>query len=212
MLTDLLIRLDAVEKRREDPRFYFVWHKRLFDVLFALLIANFLVWAAVSFLAITRPEALTHAQTVDGKTVQLSTVDEPLYNNQAVEEWAENAIKIAYNYDFSNSVEQISKSKTYFEPEAWDLFAKNLEESTLKKVKEKDLQVSIAVDKARVNGNPIMIGGVTAWKIEIPAMISYVSASEKETRNVLLEVVVKRQITYTNPKGLWITKLNEGRK
>lgn len=212
MLTDLLVRLDNVESRNEDPRFYFVWHKRLFNVLLALLIGNLLVWCAVSYLAMTRPEALTWAQTVEGKTVPLYSAEEPKYTNQAIEEWTENAIKVAYNYDFSRYEEQLVQARPYFSPEAWTLFSAALDSSILKKVRDKRIQVSIAVDKAKIGGNPVTIGGVAAWTVQVPAMISYVSASETETQQVLLEVVVKRQITYTNPKGLWIAKLNESRK
>jgi intracellular multiplication protein IcmL len=212
MLTDLLVRLDNVESRDEDPRFYFVWHKRLFNVLLALLLANLCVWAAVSYLAMTRPEALTWAQTVEGKTVPLYSAEEPKYTNQAIEEWTENAMKVAYNYDFNGWESQLSQARPYFSPEAWDLFVKELDVSILKKVKDRRIQVSLAVDKAKIGGNPVTIGGVVAWTVQVPAMLSYVSASETETQQVLLEVVVKRQITYTNPKGLWITKLNESRK
>jgi hypothetical protein len=211
MLTDLMVRLDKVERSGEDPRFYFVWHKRLFNLLFGLLLANLVVWAATAYLAISRPEAYTYAQTAEGKTVPLYSVEEPQYTNQAVEDWVENAVKVAYNYDFSSYENQLIQARPFFSPEAWTLFVQSLEANVIPKLKSKQLQVSVAVDKAKIGSPPMVIGGVMAWTVKVPAMLSYVSASETETKKVEFEVVVKRQVSYTNPKGLWITKLNENR-
>lgn len=209
MLTDLMVRLDNVSQRNEDPRFYFVWHNRLFNILLTLLLLNVFVWSVGAYFAFNRSEAKTYAQTADGTTRILTTVDSPEYNNVAIEEWSENVIKIAYNYDFSHYNEQLIQAKPYFSPEAWTIFVDTFKKNVLPQILEKKLQVSVAVDKAKLVGPPETIAGVTTWRAKIPALISYVSASESTTKKVEFDLLIKRQVSYTNPKGLWVTKLNE---
>lgn len=212
MITDLLVRLKNMDSGSKDPRFYFVWHKRLFNLLFILIIVNFLVWGGGVYLSISRPEAYIYAQTTEGKTVTLYSVEEPKYSNRVIEEWAEKVIKLVYNYDFSRYEEQLVRARKYFAPETWTLFVDSLEENILPNVKSKQLQVSVAVDKAKIGSPPLVIGGIATWNVKIPALISYVSASETKTRKVELDVIVKRQVSFTNPEGLWITRITESNK
>lgn len=211
MFTDFFMHLEKVELRKEDPRFYFVWHKRLFNSLIGLMLGAVIVWFGAAYLAFTRPEAVTWAQTAEGKTVPLYSVEEPQYSMQAVEEWTETAIKTAYNYDFDRYDQQIMMAQPYFAPDAWELFKKNITTVVLPKLKEKRLLVSVAVGKAQIGSNPIVIGGFMTWQVKVPAMISYVSGSESESQKVEFQVIVRRQVVYTNPKGLWISQLIENR-
>ena len=208
MLTDLFARLNKVDTKQKDPRFYFVWHERLFNLLLFLFLLNILMWAGVYYFACTQPDPSLWAQTANGKIIRLSSVDEPKYTNTAIQEWSENAIKIAYNYDFSRYQEQQVAAKPYFSPEAWDLFSEALEKNVFPTMKKNQLQVSAAVDQARVVKNETS-SGVATWLVYIPAKISYISASESSTKNVTFKILVKKQITYTNPKGLYIVSLEE---
>jgi hypothetical protein len=208
MFTDVLDRLDKVNRREEDPRFYFVWHARLFSVLLVTLVLSCAVWIAVFYFSVARPEALTWAQTNDGKTVALFTVDEPQYTNAAIENWVETAVKSAYNYDFAHWEQQLSQARPYFSPEAWELFVAQLNKNIKPALEAKQMLVSVAVDKARIGENPRIVNGIVSWNVTVPAMISYTS-SETKSEKVTFDITVARQLTYTNPKGLWITKFNE---
>jgi Type-IV b secretion system, inner-membrane complex component len=208
MLSDILLRFEKVENDSEDPRFYYVWHKRLFDILLGVLSAALLVWLAVLYMAVSRPDALPWAQTADGRTVALYSVDEPKYTNEAVEEWAETAVKTIYNYDFANYEQQLTRAKPYMAPGAWKTFSEFWNNNLRDKVVEKKIQVNAAVGKAGlVNG--VIVAGVATWQIRVPAMISYVAGSASETKKTTFNLTIQRQVSYTNPKGLWITQLIE---
>lgn len=208
MLTDLLDRLDKVNKREEDPRFYYIWHARLFNALIAMILLCIVVWGAVLFFAMSRPEALTWAQTAEGKTVPLYSVEEPQYSTVSIENWVESVVKTTYNYDFAKYNEQFSAARLNFSPEAWVLFEAQFKKNVLPELEKKQMLVSVATDKAKVSATGL-VGGIRSWKVEVPITVSYVTASETKSERVNLEVMVKRQVSYTNPKGLWITQLIE---
>jgi hypothetical protein len=208
MFSDILLRLEKIEMGDEDPRFYFVWHKKLFDILLGLLLASLIVWTLVFIFAVNRPEALPWAQTSDGRTVAVHSLDEPKYTNDAVKEWSESAVKSVYNYSFNNYKEQLLAAKPYMSPSAWKMFEVVWDNTIKQKVVDQKIQVSAAVDSAEMEGFAI-IGGVSTWKIKVPAMISYVAGSATETKKTTFHLTIQRQVSYTNPKGLWITELIE---
>lgn len=215
MITDIMVRLDTVERKGEDPRFYYVWHKRLFNILMLLLLGNLIIWPLVFTLILTKPSSKSYIQNSEGKTVQITPIDEPNYTNQAIEEWSENAVKNIYSIDFSK-LENVDKHRDvlrqmrpYFSDDGWQVYQKIFEETVVPKVKSKQLQVTASVDKAKVGAAPTIINGVTVWEVKVPLMLTYMTASERKTSRTMVSLTVSRQISYTNPKGLFITKISE---
>ncbi len=195
----------AAELVRIRNRFYRTNYRRVLAIVLALLITNIISLMVVSYLVTHRAQPTYFATASNGEIIPLVPLNKPLVSRTALLSWAQLAVTASYTYDFANYRAQLGKISDNFTTGGWDNFLQALEDSnTLNTVQAKQLNVS-----ATPAGTPVImqqgyIGNIYSWRVQVPIVVAYESASERRTENLLVNVLIKRVSTVTNPAGIGV--------
>lgn len=158
-----------------------------------------------------KPPALLFIQT-DGNLSAIQAEILPNQSREAVKDWAREAVSKAYTLDFLNADQALASAEPYFTSDAWPIFRRTMMASPLRKeVLNNKLNVSIV---SRIS--PIIDStardsvGDFAWKVLIPATLSYAGDAPTKLENILVRVTVVRVPTTENPKGLGVLQMTTG--
>ncbi len=198
---------DALEVVKLRNNFYRDSYRRVILVLLLSIILNVLLAIAGGYLFMYRPNPQYFATTADGRVIKLVPLSQPNLSKRAVLQWAVQAATSAYSYNFVNYRKQLEEASNYFTPEGWQQFLKSLEASrNLKAVEAKKLVVSAVPTGAPVVVQEGLIRGRYAWKIQMPMLVTYQSASTQIQQSLFITMLVTRVPTLNAPKGIGIAQ------
>lgn len=184
-------------------------------VLFVLLLSigiNFGLASTVAFMILHPPKPKFFATSINGRITPLFPLDEPNQSDSAVLQWANQAAIAAYTYNFVNYRQELEAASGYFTETGWAQFIAALKaSSTLKTVREKKLIVSAVATRAPIILQKGPLTGRYAWRIQMPILITYQSASELQNANSVVTLLVTRVSTLKSIRGIGISQIIIGR-
>lgn len=196
---------DALELVRLRNNFYRDNYRRVVSALLAMVIINFLLILTVFYQIANRPSPQYFATSTDGKITPLYPLSEPMIAPTELLQWASRAATAAYTYNFVDYREALQRVQNNFTPDGWTYFEEALKGSrTLEAVIAKKLVVSAVATAAPVIVDQGVINGRYAWKVQMPLLVTYQSASEQTQQPVVITMVVTRVPTVNMPRGIAI--------
>jgi intracellular multiplication protein IcmL len=186
--------------------FYRDGYRRLMRIILIASLVAVTLLLVLSYLIFTQPKAKYYASTTTGRVIPIESLSSPVVTSTFIRQWASLAVRSSFNLDFVHYQTQLSKSSFYFVPSGWSAFKTALQASgVLKTLVQKKLFAS-----AFVNGTPRIIDryishGQFTWKVQLPLLVTYTSASAKTTRQLYVALTIKRVPELTFPKGIAIT-------
>jgi intracellular multiplication protein IcmL len=186
--------------RRETQR-------RLTLLLTAIILINFGLGFFLWYVVLFPKEADYYATSVNGKAMSLVPLNEPNLADSAVLQWANQAAITAFTYDFVNYNEQLLATYDFFTAEGWIQFVEAVRASnSVEVVQEKKLIVSAVAMKPPIILQKGVVNGVYSWKIQMPLLITYRSASEVLPEKNVLTMLVTRVPPTESYKGIGIAQ------
>nr|AAS92001.1 IcmL protein [Legionella pneumophila] len=183
-------------------------------VILALLIAIVVnvVLASLVVYMITHPPAPKYfATSINGRITPLFPLDEPNQSDSAVLQWANQAAIAAFTYNFVNYRDELQASSGFFTAEGWDQFLGALEQSNnLDAVKAKKLVVSAVATRAPIILQKGVLNGRYSWRVQMPILVTYQSASEFTQQNNVVTMLITRVSTLNSPRGIGISQFVVG--
>ncbi|HAT7793685.1 TPA: type IV secretion protein DotI [Legionella pneumophila] len=183
-------------------------------VILALLIAIVVnvVLASLVVYMITHPPAPKYfATSINGRITPLFPLDEPNQSDSAVLQWANQAAIAAFTYNFVNYRDELQASSGFFTAEGWDQFLGALEQSNnLDAVKVKKLVVSAVATRAPIILQKGVLNGRYSWRVQMPILVTYQSASEFTQQNNVVTMLITRVSTLNSPRGIGISQFVVG--
>ncbi|HAU1080565.1 TPA: type IV secretion protein DotI [Legionella pneumophila] len=183
-------------------------------VILALLIAILVnvVLASLIVYMITHPPAPKYfATSINGRITPLFPLDEPNQSDSAVLQWANQAAIAAFTYNFVNYRDELQASSGFFTAEGWDQFLGALEQSNnLDAVKAKKLVVSAVATRAPIILQKGVLNGRYSWRVQMPILVTYQSASEFTQQNNVVTMLITRVSTLNSPRGIGISQFVVG--
>ncbi|CAM2747875.1 protein IcmL (DotI) [Legionella steigerwaltii] len=183
-------------------------------VILALLIALLvnIVLAALLVYMITHPPAPKYfATSINGRITPLFPLNEPNQSDSAVLQWANQAAIAAFTYNFVNYRDELQASSGFFTPEGWDQFLSALQQSNnLDAVKAKKLIVSAVATRAPIILQKGVLNGNFSWRVQMPILVTYQSASEFTQQNNVVTMLITRVSTLNSPRGIGISQFVVG--
>ena len=139
----------------------------------------------------------------------MTPLSRPIINRQELLLWAGRAAVAAYTYDVAHYQEQLkSVVDNYFSVAGGQAFMQALQDSgaIANLVNNKLVVTSV------VNGTPLILKqgslfGTETWRIQIPILVNYQSASEVQTNAYVVSMLIRREPTNTYPQGIAISQL-----
>jgi len=196
---------DAVEIIRLRNDFYRDNYRRVVSAILMLIFINFCLVGVVFYQIANRPSPQYFATGVDGRITPLYPLSDPMMPPSELLQWANRAAVMAYTYNFVNYREALQGVQNNFTPEGWSNFENALKNSrNLEMVLTKKLVVSAVATAAPVIVDQGVINGRYAWKIQVPLLIAYQSASEQTQQSVIIHMIISRVPTVNMPRGIAI--------
>ena len=188
-------------------RFYRDGQHKLIIILLISLLANLLLVGAVIYIFMNPPAPLYFATSINGRITPIYPENEPNQSDSAVLQWANQAATAAFTYNFVNYRTELQASSGFFTADGWTQFLTALKDSNnLEAVKAKKLIVSSVATRAPVILQKGLLNGRYAWRIQMPVLVTYQSASEFSQQNNVVTMLVTRVSTLNSPRGIGIAQ------
>lgn len=179
-------------------------------VIAALMISFFVIFilAGALFYIVSHPPAPRYfATSKDGRIVPLVAFSQPNLSNATVLEWSNTAATAAYSYNFVNYRQALQRAADYFTPEGKQMFFSAIKSSNnLQAVISKKLIVSAVATGVPVILEEGLLADRYTWKVQIPMLITFQSASQFSQQAVTVTMLIVRVSTLTSPSGIGIAQ------
>lgn len=183
-------------------------------VLLALIIAilvNFVLAGMLVYMILNPPAPRYFATSINGRITPLFPLDQPNQSDSAVLQWANQAAIASFTYNFVNYRDELQASSGFFTSEGWDQFLGALQQSNnLDAVKAKKLIVSAVATRAPIILQKGVLNGSYAWRVQMPLLVTYQSASEFTQQNNVVTMLITRISTLNSPRGIGISQFVVG--
>lgn len=191
--------------------FYRDGQRKLVAGLIIAVLVN-LIMALMLFYEITHPPRPKYfATSLNGRITPLFPLEEPNQSDSAVLQWANQAAIAAFTYNFVNYRDELQSSSGFFTSDGWQQFLTALQESNnLDAVKAKKLIVSAVATRAPIILQKGMLNGKYSWRVQMPLLVTYQSASEFSQQNNVVTMLITRVSTLNSPRGIGISQFVVG--
>ena len=184
-------------------------------VILALLVAlavNLILGFAFLYIITHPPAPKYFATSINGRITELFPLDKPNQSDSAIAQWANQAAIASFTYNFVNYRDELQASSQFFTPEGWDQFLSALQSSNnLEAVKTKKLIVSAVATRAPVIlQKGVVYGGNFSWRVQMPILVTYQSASEFTQSNIIVTMLITRVSPLNYPRGIGISQYLAG--
>lgn len=177
-------------------------------VLWALLLSLFvnIGLGILLFYMITHPPQPKYfATSINGRITPLVPLNEPNQSDSAILQWANQAAIAAFTYNFVNYREELQAASEFFTPAGWRDFLEALKATNnLEAVRAKKLVVSAVATRAPIVLQKGILSGRYAWRVQMPILVTYQSASEFSKESDVVTMLITRISTLNSPRGIGI--------
>lgn len=173
------------------------------------IIFNILAVINVFYVYSNPPEPVYYTTSINGQTAPLNPLMQPNTSDSVVAQWANLACIGGFTYDFVNYESQFETASEYFTKDGWNSFITSLQESNnLKTVISKKLVVSAVGLSPPIILKKGVVNGVYSWRIEIPILVTYQSASDVTKMKMIVKILMVRMSTSENFKGVGVDQFS----
>ncbi len=200
--------LTAVTLRNE---FYRDGQRKTMVALLISIIINFILTSLLVYFLTHPPAPKYFATSISGRITPLFPLDEPNQSDSAVLQWANQAAIAAFTYNFVNYRDELQASSGFFTADGWSQFLNALQQSNnLDAVKAKKLIVSAVATRAPIILQKGLLNGIYSWRVQMPILVTYQSASEFSQQNNVVTMLITRVSTLNSPRGIGISQFVAG--
>lgn len=192
-------------------KFYKDSQRKVMSALLLAIVVNLVLGFMLVYLITHPPAPKYFATSISGRVTPLFPLDQPNQSDSAVLQWANQAAIASFTYNFVNYRDELQASSGFFTAEGWDQFLTALQESNnLDAVKAKKLIVSSVATRAPIILQKGILNGVFSWRVQMPILVTYQSASEFTQQNNVVTMLITRVSTLNSPRGIGISQFVVG--
>lgn len=198
---------DALANVAMRNSFYRDGQRKMMFVLLISMAGNFVLAAILAYIITHPPAPKYFATSINGRITPLIAMNAPNQSDSAILQWANQAAIATFSYNFVNYRSELVAASGFFTAEGWDQFISALGSSNnLDAVKAKKLVVSAVATSAPVILQKGVLNGRYSWRIQMPILVTYQSASEFSQQNLNVTMLVSRVDTLNSPRGIGIAQ------
>ncbi len=170
-----------------------------------MIVANIIFGFLVVYLLFSQQPPKYFVTTPDGRILPITPLNQPLKSTPQVLAWANVAAVTVNSYDFLNFRAQLQAASVNFTPDGFQAYKKVLQDSKNLDfvVKNKLLSTAVATGAPFVLQQGLLSGRYT-WKIQLPLLIKYQSASQSTTNPVVVTMLIQRVPLEVNSQGMGV--------
>jgi intracellular multiplication protein IcmL len=195
----------ALETVINRNNFYRDNYRRMIVVLF-LLVFVIIGLLGVSYYVVSHPTKPAYfATTNEGRITPLYALNQPIISQSEILQWSIRAVVASYSFNFVEYERQFQQAAIFFSPQGWDYFMNALRSSrNLETVIRKKLVATAVPTGSAIIVNRGVINSRYTWKIRVPVLVTYQSASTRFTQALVVTMIIQRVLFVNDPKGIAI--------
>lgn len=198
---------EALETVVSRNHFYRDNYRRVLSALLLMVVINVGLVGVVLYQVSHRPSPEYFATSADGKITKLSPLSTPVVPTHELLQWANTAAVAVNTYTFVNYRKELQTASEYFTPDGWRNYQKALKDSgNLDMVTSRRLIATAVATGAPVVIDQGLISGRYAWKVQIPLLVTYESASTNIKQPITVTMIITRVPVLNIPKGIAIAQ------
>lgn len=188
--------------------FYKDNYRRVLVILALSMIINLLLVCGLVYLFVNPPTPKYFATSTNGRITPITPLNQPSQSDSAILQWASQAAISAFTYNFVNYRNELQAASEFFTPQGWREFLNALSSSNnLDAVRSKRLVVSAVLTQAPIIiEKGVMVRGAYSWRIQMPILVTYQSASEFSQQRNIVTMLITRVSTLNSPRGIGIAQ------
>jgi len=186
-------------------KFYHDGQRKLVAILLSSVCVNLILGFMLFYLITHPPEPKYFATSINGRITPLFALNAANQSDSAVLQWANQAAIAAFTYNFVNYRSELQAASGFFTASGWTQFLTALEQSNnLDAVKAKKLVVSAVATRAPIILQKGILNGSYSWRVQMPILVTYQSASEFSQQNNVVTILITRISSLNSPRGIGI--------
>src|SRR3990167_5327439 len=198
---------DALTNVAMRNSFYRDGQRKMMIILLISMLGNFILSAIVAYIITHPPAPKYFATSINGRITPIMALSMPNQSDAAILQWSNQAAIAAFSYNFVNYRTELVAASGFFTADGWDQFITALSSSNnLDAVKAKKLVVSAVATSAPVILQKGLLNGKYSWRIQMPLLVTYQSASEFSQQHLNVTMLVTRVDTLNSPRGIGIAQ------
>ncbi|MDI9817883.1 MULTISPECIES: type IVB secretion system apparatus protein IcmL/DotI [unclassified Legionella] len=202
---------DALTTVATRNAFYRDGQRKIMVILLISILMNILLASLLAYLLTHPPAPKYFATSINGRITPLFPLNEPNQSDSAILQWANQAAIAAFTYNFVNYRQELQASSGFFTSEGWSQFLNALQQSNnLDAVRAKKLIVSAVATRAPIILQKGILNGRYSWRVQMPILVTYQSASEFSQQNNVVTMLITRVSTLNSPRGIGISQFVVG--
>lgn len=197
--------LTVVALRNE---FYRDSYRKVMSILLLSIFLNVILGALLYYMFTHPPAPKYFATSINGRITPIYALDEPNQSDPSVSQWAVQAAIASFTYNFVDYRQQLQAASEFFTSDGWQNFLEALSSSNnLTAVKAKKLIASAVATGAPVLLAKGLLGGRYSWRIQMPLLVTYQSASQFTQNSYTVTMLIQRVSTLNSPQGVGISQI-----
>jgi len=181
--------------------------KNWLTLLNLLLVVQLFLIGIAYFQFYIRSPGQYYGHPPTGSDFELIALDRPNVSNKALLNWVTLAATATFTFDFVNYQDQLKAVQDYFTLDGYDNFITSLQNANiLSTIEEKKLVLSAVAIGPAIVLTETEVGSNHTWRVQVPLLVRYQSASVNETRLQIVDVLVTQVPTSDAPKGIGIAQ------
>ncbi len=199
----------SLDRSRKRKGYYTKGSRKFVLVVIILALVNLGLLASAGVLLMTKDDSVDYyAVTCDSDPIKLNSLSTAIVSAKQLLRWANVAAISAYNYNFVNWRQRMGELRPYFSAAGWQGFYPSFKKSQVDAMVEKKAMVSaVAMDVPVVEQRGVLQGRYT-WRIALPLLVTYQTASATIKENILVRMVVSRVPVVQTPRGIAIIQFH----
>ncbi len=201
---------DAVTAVTLRNEFYRDSYRKVVGGLLVCILIILMLVGGLIYIVNNPPTPKYFATSTDGRIMPLVPLNRPNLSAAALLQWANTAAIAVYTYNFVNYRQALQAASDYFTPDGWKAFMDALQSSNnLNAVIDKKLIVSAVATGAPVILEQGLLFGTYTWRVQMPMLVTYQSASQFSQQSVTVTMLITRVPTLSSPLGIGIAQFIE---
>lgn len=185
--------------------FYRDTYRRTMKFLIFLVVICAILSCTLAWMTYDRKQPAYFAAATTGEVVPMHSLSEPVITSGFIIQWSALTTRLIYNLSFSSYQQQLSEVRPRFTDTGWARMMTALKSSGfLTELVNSRLIVSSVVSGPPVILERMIIDGRFTWRVQLPLLVTYTSASATSQRSIIITMDVQRVPTLNASQGIQI--------
>ena len=199
----------SLDQSRARKGYHAQGSRKLIVAIMLLVVLNVALVVSALILIYTKSDkADYYAVTCTSDPVKLHPLSTAMVSSEQLLRWAKVAAVSAYNYNFVNWQQRTNELRPYFSSAGWNAFFPEFKKSQIMPMVEKKTLVSSVATDVPVIELRGVFNGRYRWRVAVPLLVTYQTASKKVMEKVMVRMVVSRVPVVQTPRGIAIVQFN----